>query len=587
MKKLLGILSALGLVATSSLGVVACGTNENVVDQSLDEVIKEFQKEINDIVNNHISENNKNFFIVDSDNNRKMKFFTKQKFESYMGELKLNKADDSIRNDIIEDFNNMFKVDELKEKINNLQKLEKYSIILNNIGSVFKDITLSSNDKIYLESREPSTSKGVWFGITKFEFSISVNFKNKSSQLEEYKISDVSRTISLTDNEKVGGDIQEFYNEIGQTFIKSEISRISSNKLILKDKTYLENVDNEILTLLNNDSFSREFIQLVQKEFEINVSISSKDSFENLKTDISYRENAIDLDDKSIDKITEYYNLFFRESGSLSKIIDETYEVSNKYINEKIMNSLNNLEAKLGEQDEMQQFINATLKYLNVNLTKLKYEVEENSYVDIPDLNLNFGLFKDSKDKDRVSLDKDIIKNVNLAKEEFSRTYQTKLDDKYLIKEFPEAIISFKDKSQIIRRWIYDDYPPTMQFKKGTNNINDYTNLNYSHLIDYKNQFLNRSKQKNFKFDVSWEVPNGYDSEIANDRIARDMGGKNIYQKHLAIRTKSEEGFTLTWKTTKFNLVLGLDYLNFNFKYFLESISSKTFSTILLFTHND
>ncbi len=578
MKKLLTILTALGLVATSSLTVVACGDNENPVNQSFDEVLKEYKEEITDIVYNHISKTNKNFFIVDNDNNRKMKFFTKEKFENYMGEEILNTANDSIRDDLIEDFNNIFKVNELKQEINDLQKLEKYSIILNNIGSVFKEVTLSSNDKISLESRKPTTSKGVWFGITKFDISISVNFRNKNNQLEEFKISDIARTVSLTDNEKVGGDIQEFYNEIGQTFIKSEISKINSEDLKLSNKTYLENIDNEILSFLNGNTFKRSFIQLAKDEFKLNFEISENNSLKNLKTSISYREDAIALNHQNEkDKLVEYSNLFFRKSNSLSKIIDETQEVSNKQINEKIVKKLNNLEAKLGESDEMQNFINTALKYLDVTLTNLHYEVETNNLIEIPDLTLNLGLFKNTQEKNRKNMDEDIIKNLNVAKTEFSKTFGTKMDDDYLIKKYPMAIASFKNESQVYSRWFDSKYSPALNPDLGIeDNINQYTNLNTNGLIDFRNQFISNSKQNNFVFNVSWEYDDSSNSRYPFQSYPlRSVlpvlpNNKKVEIMSAEVRSKAQERPS----EVRFNLIFELDYLKFNFKYSSKNSTS-------------
>ncbi len=507
MKKILSLLSTITMLASTSATVISCGNKKDDYskpkEDSIESLIKQFKEEVNEIVNNHIKEKSKNFFIVDEQEKNSLKFFKRTKFSSFMGELKNKKADDSIRQDIIDDFYSILEVNELKSKIDNLQNLEKYSVILGDVNSVFKEIVVSSNENIDLSTKYSASSINdvVWFGTTKFNYSISVNFKNKLGQIEEYKISDIPAIATVTDNVDIGKNIQNMYSKVNEQFIKDEVSRIYSNQLTLNSKTYLENTDSEILSYLNSQSGIDKFVSFIKTNFDLNLELTKNNSFNNVYTYQTYRSSGFKYDEA---KGNEFIEAFFRNSSneSHSSYLNETQAISDSQYKTAVKNKLNSISNNLDQTSEVTDLINSSLKMLQINLTNLAYKIDEDIYVEIPDLNLDFGYFKNNSITSRDQLESDIMNNINVARDAFNQVFQTTYTPNI---NYKPVLFYFKSNSKVFKAWDDSGIFGTKS------NINEYTNLTKQSLIDYRNQLLNSSKQSNFKFNVSWSADDSGD----------------------------------------------------------------------------
>ncbi len=344
-----------------------------------------------------------------------------------MGKDENKKADNSIREDLIDDFYNILQVNELKNKLDSLKNLEKYAVILGDIDSVFNEVKVTTNDNIDLTSKGliNNNEEIVWFGTSKFNYSISVNFKNQLNQIEQYKIEDIPCITTVTNNLYFGEKLKNMYMNIEQEFIKNMISRVYSSKLnLLSNKTYLQDTNSEILQYLNGQDNISKFSQFVSNDFDINLKIKeNSNSFNNLKSVAKYRENSIHYSGSTEAKGIEYNDIFFKNTANISKIISETYKEHDNKIKTAIEDKINKISTGLSNNEEVVDIINASLKMFEVNLTDLTYQIDDQFSIEIPDLNLSFGYFKDSFTKSRNQLDNDITKNVADARYAFNSLY--------------------------------------------------------------------------------------------------------------------------------------------------------------------
>ncbi|WP_339034934.1 lipoprotein [Spiroplasma endosymbiont of Cantharis rufa] len=505
MKKLLSLLSAFGLIGTSSLSVLACGNKVAPPVLELETLIKDFKKDVNKILNQHIANTNKNFLLIDKTGSS-LKFFNKHKFEDFMGSDNIKTADDNVRSIIIEDFNNLFKLNELKQKINELKKVEKYSVLLAGTSSVFKELVIVPNEKIEIKSRSyDKNNKRVWFGTTKFNYSVSVNYQNKTGEFEEYKIQDVPNVISITDDEEIGGDIQKMYDSVEEKFLLNDISRIYSTDLNLVSKSFLEQNNNEILNYFNDSSYSNKFLQFIKAEFRIDLTISKQQSFTNLKNLLSYRENNLGEDElkKFLDN---------RESNdqNIESLISSTQQISEEYMINNLSSKLNQISQNLDKNQNMTVFINSVIKFNSLTLTNLNYKINDEEQIDIPNLSLNFGYFQNRevvsrKDNEFINGLKD---NFKVATKAFGDIYETvkwsgaNYDQEHII-------FSFARNSQLFNKW------SLLGIENKTQDINSFVNLEHSNLRTERDKLISNSKQSQFLFNVSW-TPDSQDGKYAH-----------------------------------------------------------------------
>ncbi|WP_342259310.1 lipoprotein [Spiroplasma endosymbiont of Dioctria linearis] len=494
MKKLLSLLSAIGLISTPSLSVMACGNKVAPPVLELETLIKEFKNDVNKILNEHIADTNKNFLIIDKPGSN-LKFFNKQKFEDFMGSDSNKIADDEVRPIIIEDFNNLFKLNELKQKINDLNKVEKYSVLLAGTSSVFKELVIVPNKQIEIKTKSyEEGNKRIWFGTTKFNYSVSVNFQNKTGEFEEYKIQDVPNVISITDDEEIGGNIQDMYNSVEEKFLLNDISRVYSTDLNLGSRTFLEQNNNEIMNYFNDSSYSNKFLKFVKDEFNIDLTISKQKSFTNLKNLLSYRENKL-----GEDELKRFLDNTESNDANIKSLISSTENISEEYMIDNLSSKLNQISLSLGNNENMNVFINSVIKFNSITLTNLNYKINDQEQIDIPNLSLSFGYFQNREVVSRKSSEfVNVLKdNFKVATNAFGDIYQTvKWSGAGYDQE--HIIFSFSRNSQLFNKW------SSLGIENKTQNINSFVNLEHSNLRTERDKLISNSKQSHFLFNVSW-----------------------------------------------------------------------------------
>ncbi len=545
MKKLLALLSSFALVATTTLSVIACGDKKIDPEREIDEVISNFKKEVNQIIQSHIEEKTQSFFLTEGEKTANFNFFNKKAIENFVGNTGIKHPNEEIRKYIINDFNNIFATSILKTKIDSLKNKEEYSIILGSVQSVFKDLVLSSNDKIEIKSKmSSSTEEKIWFGSIRVEYSIIVNYMNKNQQLEEYKVSDITSVVSLTDSEEVAGNIQTMYSEIAETFIKDDISKIYLDKLTLKNKTYLNDINSELLNYLNTNDYKLSVQNWIKNKFKVNVGINQ---IIDLRVNSTYRSETISLNYENKDEEQQYYNILsaivYSNSKSIEKILsDNQIEMDNKMSNS-IKNNLENISKGLSNNNEVESLISGAFKMNKITLTSLTYKISQDEYIDIPNLYLNLAQFKDKNTLTRDKLENDIRDNLILAGNTFKKTYEI---------QFPGSgthtgLVQY----DYFQSGLREEYILAVKNKAYTYNLDELTNLKLNSLIDRRNKFISDSKQSNFNFQVSWGEYTGKEiiqaSYVQDSRLRLRFINWDFFS-YLSIYTTLEfDYFKLKW----------------------------------------
>ncbi|AUB31618.1 lipoprotein [Spiroplasma floricola] len=277
MKKLLSLLGTVTLIATSTSTVIACGKKTEVKDQEKDkependnlaQIIQDFQNDVTKIYDNHINTEVFSQLIGLSETEKNHLFIKKENIKTYS--KKETEIKPENKKEIENDINVILKAKLLEEKLNELKKVNKYKIILDEVDSIFKGVEVIYNDNFKIDSGE--LSQGVFIGKFIVEFKININYKGKND-IEKYEIKDTLKYTS-TDSEafKLAGE--QMQEKITKEFFLSEETRNFSNfkwDEIKNDKQdweafgdYSENIKKYVNS---NNTYSQNLISFIKKNY--------------------------------------------------------------------------------------------------------------------------------------------------------------------------------------------------------------------------------------------------------------------------------------------------------------------------------
>ncbi|WP_339030758.1 lipoprotein [Spiroplasma endosymbiont of Cantharis nigra] len=552
MKKLLSLLGVISLVTTASATVVACGDTTRPVVTNYDKVLNEFKAEINQIVNEHLQEVSKNFYIKEGKSNESFRFIKKSEIEKFMDGSQSKVGDYSIMEDFSKDFNSLLQEDILKYKINSLAKKENYSIILNGVDNVYQGVNLPVASQINLLNINKEVDGTLtWFSTIEFNYSIIVNYKNQEKNSEEYKITNLNSVISLTDNEKIADKVQKFYAQIEKKFILNEVSSISGEKLDI-NKNYLENNDKEILDYLNGKDYSDSFRTFVNENFQLELKEFEYGQFEKLTRDISYRSEAKKISDSST--ITKYQDILFKNEGDFSEIFNATKNDADDLIIKQLESSLDKIEKNLHLTEETKDIRKNSIRMYGSNVTKLSYKVDNNTFISMPDVHLNLSYVKNNGIS-REEIQEDIAQNIEVAMNAFYEIYGIDLnpeEQQHLAR--PNWFYFKNNDSKVKKEWNKVWPYPDLNKSSDSNEISSILSLTAnSTLNDYRYELLKNSKQSNFNFAVDWSDPANMDNRWYQIRT-------DSYRERAVYITRNTVNDEILFNTT-----FEFDYLKLNF----------------------
>ncbi|ALD66548.1 lipoprotein [Spiroplasma cantharicola] len=273
MKKLLSLLGAVTLVASSSATVVACGETDPGKDEIITgELIKKFEKEVTNIFAEHLEKNVYqnliNLPVTEIDN----QFLNKTTIEQYqgksaqeIGEYRLNQ----LSLDIIK----VLDIENLEKSLNELKSINEYNIILSDVNSLYKGIVFEwSTLKI-----NSNNSQQMYLGNVVLDYKIQIQYKGKK-EVETLNIGDTLKYTS-TDNGALKTATNLFYRNIASDYLASKAQDdIKQTNLKWKDimgskkeSDGYGKIDKELVYYYNKDrktnGFEKSIISFIKSEY--------------------------------------------------------------------------------------------------------------------------------------------------------------------------------------------------------------------------------------------------------------------------------------------------------------------------------
>ncbi|AUB31804.1 hypothetical protein [Spiroplasma floricola] len=277
MKKSLSVLATIGIVASTTTSVIACGTKQKDGNSGIEEpkkditqAVQDFEKEVGEVWTQHYEKEVVGNLIGVGSMEEGNQFLFKENILKFSDPEWKDKLTNENKKQLAIDIGKIFKINLLEEKLNELKKLNKYKIILDEVDSVFDHIELLFNDNFEINSGE--IVPGSYIGNVIIDYKIVTKYKGLDD-LENFKLSGTLKYTS-TDNEsfKVIGDTM--YKNIGKDmFISSE----TENYLNLKwsdikgdnsdSDAYLNSNDQLKKYYNENNAFSESLIKTIKDKY--------------------------------------------------------------------------------------------------------------------------------------------------------------------------------------------------------------------------------------------------------------------------------------------------------------------------------
>ncbi len=217
MKKLLSLLGSVGLVATSTITVVACGDTEPpVIAEDISGVINDLKVETNEIFKKHLETNVYKNLIGLEETEKGNGFLNKTKIKEYEG-AKIKDIDKIDVNNLENDINKVLEINELTKSLNALKNVNKYKIILNDVNSLVKGVNFDWNSLV-IQSYEDNENE-IYLGNVIVDYNIQIQYKG-TKDIETFDISDTFKYTS-TNNEVLKEGSDKFYANIAKDYFST------------------------------------------------------------------------------------------------------------------------------------------------------------------------------------------------------------------------------------------------------------------------------------------------------------------------------------------------------------------------------
>ncbi|AUB31612.1 lipoprotein [Spiroplasma floricola] len=512
MKKLLSVLATIGLVSTSAVSVVACGTKpEKKLEESkknITQIVKDFEQDVTKIWTEHyekeVTENLIGVEIIEKNN----EFVNKENILKFSKPENKNKLTIENKKQLANDIEKLFKIKLLEEKLNDLKKINKYKIILSEISNVFESVELVFNDNFQINSGE--IVENSYIGNIIIDYKIVTHYKGLNDT-EKFKLSETLKYTS-TDNDSFKKVGDKMYKNIAKDmFISSETEKyvnlkwidikensddsdayLSSNNILKEYYNENNEFHDALLSTINNKYFKQQFPS-------INISYNKKSIY---KTDNFATQNS---------KYLIINNLYSNdEKNDIS-----TFNLENQNEKEKVNKIL------LCDKNELNKF------FLNDQFSSFKWNKVRNNYKTIQNNFLNTFLSKDEISKYQETLNYkfavaigyiDFIgPSIKIGKGE--STYIHQLPDFKLVTSYSingitdgnyESLATFSMKLFNIYKDIYkpnvddlqsnDNYILDLTFKNQEiwNNVSTKSDLNEAEMNSYLSSFSSNYYKKLF-----------------------------------------------------------------------------------------
>ncbi|AUB31752.1 lipoprotein [Spiroplasma floricola] len=318
MKKLLSMLAVFGITSSATVTVVACGTKsenknpENKPEQpkeDLNKIIKDFKDEATNIYIDHIKNEVMQNLIGIQESEKKHLFIKKDKITAFSNKEKELTLKD--KKDIEYDENLILNSTLLAQKLNELKKVNKYKVILDDIDFIFDGVEIIYNDNLKIKSGE--LSQGVYIGNFINEYKVNIKYKGKNS-IEKFEIKDILKYTSTDDAtfKLVGDNLVK--NTEKDFLVSNEMRKYSNfewNNIKGNKQTYegFGDFSDEIKKYINsNDEYKKNLIDFIkQKYFTSFQNLNLEFSNSNIYLDSKFKTNLLNVfENKSSNSFENY-----------------------------------------------------------------------------------------------------------------------------------------------------------------------------------------------------------------------------------------------------------------------------------------
>ncbi|WP_339030745.1 lipoprotein [Spiroplasma endosymbiont of Cantharis nigra] len=515
MKKLLGLLSTIGLVAATSTTVIACKTDVTTdPDDDLSEIIEDFNSELSSLFQNYKDEQLKNLINVDvpSTEESKFKFFTKSNVENFLNSGKELTAEQ--KNDILSDLELTMDKDKLEGEIRKLANQEKYSILFSNIeGNLLDNFKIVSDIEV-ISNADSKTEEEAYYANIIFDYEIYVNYSKSSEEKAKFKIEDNFK-FTITDNLDFGAIFKDIVENIQKDFLSSVKNKTMENfanidyENLDTDKGHLENTDTEIKNYINKDeNFKDNLAMFINENYIKNLPIKAKfqnKEIINNKREIEwlaeYRNEASEITTSTYKTKTEFnkgtkiYNQVSLITGYDMKTdegkakIDEYMKNSTKAEELKFNYQINELTKDIEDNLLLKENV---LKIGKIRLYSLSIVTSNNYVHQLPDISLMMGYYSNKSNKRDSEITANKFKdNIVTAISEFQRIYEVDFN-----KRNSAFFGGFKENAIIYKKWNWTNT------QWNGREVWENMSLRTLELVQYREELLANSKQSHFDFQL-------------------------------------------------------------------------------------
>ncbi|WP_342258974.1 lipoprotein [Spiroplasma endosymbiont of Dioctria linearis] len=333
MKKLLSLLGAVSIAASTSATVVACGETEPPVEPikpDYDQIFLNLEQEVNKIFSNHLSSNvSKLLYVVESfeQNHLNYAFLNYKNLEKLLNESNEGKGsfEGSEEKKLLleEDLKSILNLSDLENELNELKNDidNGYSYYLNNIDNVFDGIKIKDNYEIKVLDGKVEEEK-----VYQFIVEIDFNWKYKKNDIEQIKsYTGYNLVFSMTNDKVFSKSIENFLGTYKKAIFenKSSVMHFTNDTFNWKQNEAFKFKDDDFINYVKTDEILKN--KIIKGELQNILNSSSGEQFKlNLVADYATlaKENSL--------KVAGNFNN--SEVIILSGSVDENYLMVQNYI---------------------------------------------------------------------------------------------------------------------------------------------------------------------------------------------------------------------------------------------------------------
>ncbi len=293
-----------------------------------------------------------------------------------------NKLTVEHKKELTSDVEKLFQTKLLKQKLNELKKVNEYKIILDEEDSVFEHVELVFNDNFEINSGE--VVKGSYIGNVVVDYNIVTNYKGLND-IEKFKQSGVLKYTS-TESEsfkKVGEEMYKniakdmFISQETQKYVNLKWSDIKGEK---QDYEYYVNSNAELKKYYNDsEDFHQALLKLLKDKYfklafpKLDISYSKRSI---------YRSNDFLLDNKEyliMNNFDKENAISFQQNKNreeISKILLGDEQVIKETLKSEVFNSRTLQKNRVKYKVAQDEFLNKFLSSVEVE----KYKVTDSYY---------------------------------------------------------------------------------------------------------------------------------------------------------------------------------------------------------------